>query len=85
MRIIYLPKFERAYKNLPENIKDQFEQIENILFRDPFDPRLHLHKLKGEFAGFWAFSVGYKYRVICEFYDIGALVLYTIGTHKIYQ
>lgn len=85
MQIIYLPKFERAFKRLPESVKDKFDRIEPILRENPFDSRLRIHKLRGEFSGLWAFSVGSKHRVICEFADIGTLVLFTIGTHDVYR
>ena len=51
---------------------------------DAFHPQLRSHKLKGEFAGSWACSVGYDLRIVFQFVqheDSEALLLVTVGTH----
>lgn len=47
---------------------------------DPGDPLLRTHKLKGEFAEYWAFSVDRDLRVLFRWEgDIAFLV--SLGTH----
>ena len=55
-----------------------------LLAEDAFHPQLRSHKLKGEFAGSWACSVGYDLRIVFQFVqheDSEALLLVTVGTH----
>lgn len=85
MRILILPKFVRQYKKLPQAIKTAAIKQENIFRKDPFDARLHTHKLKSALDGFWAFSVTYSYRVIFDFADEKTIRFYAIGNHDIYD
>jgi mRNA interferase YafQ len=47
---------------------------------DPQDPLLRTHKLKGELADYWAFSVDDNLRVLFR-WDGDACFLVSIGTH----
>jgi len=85
MKIYHLPKFVRLYKKLPDEIKDLAEKKEKIFRRHPFSPNLKTHKLKGEFDGFWAFSLNYKYRIIFDFVDEDDVRFYLVGDHNIYD
>ena len=69
MKILYLPKFTKQYKKLPNKIK-KLSEIKEIIFRNnPFDPKLKTHKLQGRLNGFCAFSINYQYRIIFDFAD----------------
>ncbi|MFH1565354.1 MAG: type II toxin-antitoxin system mRNA interferase toxin, RelE/StbE family [bacterium] len=86
MEIIYSSKFAREYKKLPKNIKDIAEKQEVIFHDNPFDPKLKTHKLKGKLKDFLSFSVGYKYRIIFEFFkDEKTAYFHSVGDHDIYQ
>jgi addiction module RelE/StbE family toxin len=86
MEIIYSPKFAREYKKLPENVKDLAEKQEKIFRKDPFNPQLKTHQLKGQLKEFLAFSIGYKYRIIFEFSkDKKIIYFHSIGNHDIYN
>lgn len=85
MKIVYSPKFAKEYKKLPDKIKDLAEKQERYFRINPFDSRLHTHKLTGKFKGFCAFSVDYKYRIIFEFADKGLVFFLSIGDHDIYK
>ncbi len=86
MEIIYSPKFVREYKKLPIKIKDIAEEQEIIFRKDPFDPKLKTHKLKGKLNGFLSFSIGYKYRIIFEFSkDKNKIYFHAVGDHDIYE
>ena len=47
---------------------------------DPHDPLLRTHKLRGELAGYWAFSVDDDLRVLFR-RDGDVLFLVALGTH----
>jgi len=86
MDIIYGPKFAREYKKLPAKIKDIAEQQEALFRKDPFNPKLKTHKLKGKLSGFLSFSIGYKYQIIFEFAKNKKTVYFhAVGDHNIYQ
>ncbi|MBU1033084.1 MAG: type II toxin-antitoxin system mRNA interferase toxin, RelE/StbE family [Patescibacteria group bacterium] len=85
MEIIYSPRFAREYKKLPEKAKSAAEQQELIFRKDPFDPRLKTHKLKGRLKGFLSFSIGYKYRIIFELSNEKRTAhFHSAGNHEIY-
>jgi mRNA interferase YafQ len=47
---------------------------------DPRDPLLRTHKLKGDLAGYWAFSVDEDLRVLFR-WERDAAFLAHLGTH----
>ena len=47
---------------------------------DPRDPLLRTHKLKGELAGYWSFSVDEDLRVIFR-WDGDVAFLVNLGSH----
>jgi len=85
MQIIYLPKFARQYKKLPPHVQDLAEKREQIFRKDPFDPRLKTHRLRGELKEFWSFSIDYKNRIIFDFAGKDTVRFYSIGDHDIYD
>jgi len=86
MKIIYGSKFAREYKKLPDNIKDIAEEQEALFRKNPFDPKLKTHKLKGKLSGVLSFSIGHKYRIIFEFSkDKNTTYFHSVGNHDIYQ
>ena len=70
---------------LPKHIKKSAEEKESIFRKNPFDPRLNTHKLSGRFDGFWAFSIGQKYRIIFELHKKNIIWFHSVGDHSIYQ
>lgn len=84
MKIIYTPKFIRAYKKLPDNIKDKVEEKEIVFKEDPFHPSLKTHKLNGDLEDFWSFSVDSKNRVIFEISKNNTFYFHMVGDHDIY-
>lgn len=86
MKIIYSSKFAREYKKLSDDIKDIAEKQEIIFRKNPFDPKLKTHKLKGKLSEFLAFSIDYKHRIIFEF-DKSKKIAYfhSVGNHSIYE
>ncbi|OGY26213.1 MAG: hypothetical protein A2Z24_01455 [Candidatus Woykebacteria bacterium RBG_16_44_10] len=85
MEILYSTKFAKEYKRLPEHIKNRAEEKEDIFRSDPFDPRLRTHKLKGELADFYSFSIAYSYRIVFHFEGKDVVVFDNVGTHEVYR
>ena len=85
MRIFYSRKFAREYRKLPLRIKKIAERKEQIFRKDPFDPRLKTHKLKGSLKGFLSFSIDRKYRIIFEFINRNTVWFHSVGEHSIYK
>lgn len=82
MEIFYSPQFLKSFKKLPKEIQDLFRVKEIIFRKNPFNPILGTHKLKGENR--WSFCVTYKIRVIFNFQN-DTYILVNIGDHSIYK
>ncbi len=85
MRIFYSSKFAREYRKLPLRIKKIAERKEQIFRKDPFDPQLKTHKLKGSLKSFLSFSIDRKYRIIFEFINRSTVWFHSVGEHSIYK
>ena len=79
------PRFFKSFARLPSAIQTLAKE-KDVWFRaSPFDPRLRTHKLKGQLAGAWAYSVNRSYRVLFRFLSDDEVLYYDIGTHDIYR
>jgi len=58
MKIIYSSKFAKEYRKLPSSVKTIAEEHEVIFRRNPRNPKLKTHKLKGRLKKFLSFSIG---------------------------
>lgn len=85
MEILFLPKFKRQYRKLPEYVKRDVIGKENIFRKNPFDPSLKTHKLHGKLNNCWAFSVNYNIRIIFKFVNKKTVRFFSIGSHDIYE
>lgn len=84
MQIIYSSNFTSAYQRLPLLVKIEAEKTEKLFRKNPFDPRLRTHKLKGKLKDRWGFSIGWRYKVIFRFADDKTVWFLAIGGHEIY-
>lgn len=79
--------FVRAARRLNRRDPDSANDLRivlELLAENALDPRLKSHKLKGQFAGSWACSVGYDLRIVFQFVKHGgkdAILLEAVGTH----
>ncbi len=85
MKILYSSKFDREYRKLPLRVKKIAEGKEQIFRKNPFDPRLKTHKLKGNLRGFLSFSINQRYRIIFELVNSKTVWFHIIGEHSIYK
>ena len=81
--------FKRAFKQVTRRHPELQQKVERALeqlVEDPFHPKLHTHKLKGELSGVWACTVDYDNRILFEFVknpdvDEEEIFLLTLGSH----
>lgn len=68
--ITFSSSFKRAFKKRIEgkaDLETRFWRRVEWFTRDPHDPRLRTHKLSGDLAGYWSFTVDYDLRVVFQF------------------
>jgi len=78
-------RFKRSFIKLPKNIQRLAVEKEAIFVKNPFEPQLRTHKLKGKLSGLWSFSLNYSYRIVFEFIRKDQVIFYDIGNHQIYR
>ena len=82
MRIAKAKQFERQYKKLPQKVQQQFAQRLLLFLSDKNHTLLHVHSLKGSYAGLWSFNVTADIRVIYDDSYEDVLLLVAIGSHS---
>lgn len=82
MKILYSSRFLRSFEKLPVKIQSEFRRREDVFRRNPFDPILKTHKLKGRSD--WAFLITHEIRVIFIF-GKNIFRFLNIGDHSMYR
>ena len=85
LRIHTTSDFRKSFRRLPKPVRTLAEKKDLWFRADALDPRLGVHKLKGELDGYWSYSVNYQYRVLFAFLDGNEVLYYDVGTHEIYR
>jgi len=87
MEIYLTSKFKRAYKRIPNLIKEKAKEKEKIFRENPFNPGLETHTLHGKYKNYWAFSIDISWRIIFQFLNAAKdkVAFINIGTHGIYK
>lgn len=84
MRVYYHRNFSKAFKaritHNPSLVR-QFEERLELFLKDPTNPLLKDHALRGSKSDYRAFSITGDIRVIYERVEDG-ISLYNIGTHN---
>lgn len=75
----FLKKAGKVIKKNP-SLENSFDNLLNILVRDPFSPTIHTHALSGELKGKYACSLTHKLRVVFTLTD-DKVHLLDIGSH----
>jgi addiction module RelE/StbE family toxin len=80
--------FVRSAKQFVKGDRNQAEKTTEtlrLLAKDPWQPSLRTHKLKGKLDGNWACAAGYDLRILFDFVektDHPTILLLAVGTHK---
>lgn len=77
-------RFKRAFQKLPPHIQDDFIEKIRRFASDPFDPRLHTHKLKGKLHECYSLYLKDGYRVLFEFAGNDEVNFIAVGPHDQY-
>jgi len=86
MEIEYSSHFRRAYSKLEIVIQKKAETVERLFRKNPFDPRIDTHKLKGKLKPWWSLSVDYHNRIVFKFVKAHSKVVFLdVGHHDIYR
>lgn len=83
--IKYSSTFRRSLKKFPKAQLKFLEKQDKIFRNNIFDPRLKIHKLKGQLKDFYSFSISYHWRIVFHIEDKNTIVFDNIGTHGIYR
>lgn len=82
MIIVRSPRFDRAYKKLPQNVRGQFKEKIKLMVKSDFThPSLRIKKIQGtDFI--WEASINMNHRFTFEKIENG-IKLRAIGKHDI--
>ena len=80
MRFTASSRFLRRAKKLRDPQATMLQAALRRFAADPKDPLLRTHKLSGELAGYWAFSVDDDIRVLLR-WDGDEAFLVNVGSH----
>lgn len=78
-------KFKRSFNKLPINIREEALIKKEIFQKNPLNPLLRTHKLKGKLSDQWSFSVTRSFRITFTFKPDNNVLFNDIGDHRIYQ
>lgn len=84
MQYLYTARFLRSLKKCDEGVQDDAIHAVKLFEQGTNNKRLKLHKLKGKFKSWHAFSVNFTYRVVVKI-DKKTTYYLDVGTHDIYD
>ncbi len=85
MRFVVSSRFQRRARKLREPHATMLRAALRRFARDPQDPLLRTHKLRGELSDYWAFSVDDDLRMLFRWDDEVAFLVH-LGSHdEIYR
>ncbi len=81
MRIIYHKKFLKQFEKLMLEKQEAVTEAVDLLRKNPFDPLLRNHPLRGDMKGQRSISAGFDLRIIFEEQD-GYMIVIMIAVGK---
>lgn len=83
MKIIYKKRFDKSFQKIGLRLQNKIIETIQKFQKNPLDPILKNHELKGSMTGKRAISVTGDVRIIFEEYDNYMLVIMLdVGTHN---
>ena len=82
MTIQYAPKFKKQYQKLPLKFQGQCDDRIRLFVIDSSDPRLRVHPLRGEYAGYWSINISGDLRALYRQVGDDIIIFGLIGTHS---
>ncbi len=81
MKITYKKRFEKDFKKLPLNVREQFYERLDLFLKNKFDKILNNHSVDKSFPNCKSINVNGDYRAIFQEREDVAIFI-TIGTHS---
>ena len=82
MKVILITSCAKQYERLPLNIQKKFDERLLLFQKDPRDPLLRIHKLKGEKKPLKSMNITGDYRALFTQEDKDTITFHEIGTHS---
>lgn len=83
MEIIYLRRFRKQLAKLQKKQKLAVADAIILFGKNPFDPKLRNHALKGDMIGRRSFSAGFDLRLIFEERNgYAVVIMLEVGSHE---
>jgi len=79
------PSFQKDFKKLDPNLKDEAREKAALLANPKNHAKLKVHKLHGRLKDRYSFSVNYKTRIVFNYLSKKEIVLLAIDDHDIYR
>jgi addiction module RelE/StbE family toxin len=76
------PKFRKALKKAPQEIRDKTQVRFKMFFDNPFHPLLRTHKLHGDYEGYFSINITGDWRAIYKEIDYDTYLFVALGTHS---
>lgn len=78
-------RFKRSYKKLSTDVQNDFNDKIKIFVKNPREPKLKTHKLKGRLEECFAFDLIKGFRVLFLFDSSNTISLIDVGSHDKYK
>ncbi len=82
MQINFNRAFKKQYKKAPLRIQKTFDRKFRIFTKDPFDPSLNNHPLKGSFKGNRSINITGDWRAFYSQPNKNIVIFEVLGTHS---
>ena len=82
MNIRFHRNFEKRYARIPPSVRKQFKERSDVFMRNPYDPILQNHALKGKYQGYRSINITGDYRAVYKFIDGNMIIFVDLGTHS---
>ena len=81
MNILLHRQFEKQYRQLRPNEQEKFRERRNVFLKNPLDPILNNHPLKGKYMGCRSINISGDMRVIYKLLEKDIALFIALGTH----
>ena len=82
MEVRFHKRFKKDYKKLAEKDRRQFQRRLGVFLRDPFEPTLNNHVLKGKYRGYRSINISGDIRALYEPLKKDVALFVTVGSHS---
>lgn len=81
MILLFHKTFSKSYGVLRKGEKERVDERLGVFTKNPFDPTLNNHPLKGKYSGHWSINIGGDLRAVYKMISPGRALFVVVGTH----